>query len=52
MRRNQDTCFDQGVARTCCSLHRDESGHEPPIVGDADFLASFNPGEVSRCVLP
>jgi hypothetical protein len=50
--RNQRTRFDQGLTRTLSSLHRNESGDEPSFVSNAKFLAGFNPGEVSRCVLP
>jgi hypothetical protein len=42
----QGTCIDQSFSRTCCSLYRDESGDEPSVIGDAEFLASFDPGEV------
>ena len=51
MSGNQRTCIDEGLTRARGSLNGDESGHEPSVVGDAEFLAGFNPGEVSRCVL-
>jgi hypothetical protein len=51
MSGNQGTCIDEGLTRARGGPNGDESGHEPSVVGDAEFLASFNPGEVSRCVL-
>ena len=51
MSGNQRTCIDEGLTRARGSLNGDESGHEPSVVGDAEFLAGFDPGEVSRCVL-
>jgi len=51
MSGNQGTCIDEGLTRARGSLNGDESGHEPSVVGDAEFLPSFNPGEVSRCML-
>ena len=49
---NQDASFDKGFARALRFAHGDESGDEPPIVGNAQFLAGFNSREVSRRVLP
>lgn len=43
--------IQSGLRETLRGLHRDESGHKSSFVGDAKFLAGFNPGEVSRCVL-
>lgn len=49
--RYQGTCLYQSFTRTRGGLHGDESGDEPSVVGDTEFLAGFNSGEVSRCVL-
>lgn len=49
--RNQRAGFNQGFTRTLCGLYWNKSGDEPSVVGDAEFLAGFNPGEIPRCVL-